>query len=92
MHKYIIERDMPGIGSTTAAERCAAAQRSNEVLSKVGPGIQWVESFLTPDKLFCIYLSDSVDKIRTHAEQSGFPATAIHQIRTTIDPTSADPL
>jgi hypothetical protein len=92
MHKYIIERDMPGIGSATAAERCAAARKSNEVLSKMGAGIQWIESFLTPDKLYCVYLSDSVDKIRAHADQSGFPATAIHQIRTTLDPTSAEPV
>jgi hypothetical protein len=91
MHKYIIERDMPGIGSTSAVERCAAVQRSNDVLSQMGPGIQWIESFLTPDKLFCVYLSENVDKIRTHAEKSGFPANAIYQIRTTLDPTSAEP-
>ncbi len=90
MHKYVIEREIPGVGSRKAAELCEAARQSNEALSQVGPGIQWIQSFVTPDKLFCVYLADGEERIRQHARESGFPAHAIRRVSATIDPTTAE--
>jgi hypothetical protein len=89
MQKYVIERDIPGIGSQPAEHYCRGVQRSNETLDALGTHIQWVESYVTADKLFCVYLADDEDLIRTHARQSGFPATRIHPVKTILDPTSA---
>jgi Nickel responsive protein SCO4226-like len=89
MKKYVIERDIPGIGSLPAESYCAGAQRSKQTLDGLGTGIQWIESYVTADKMFCVYLADHEDLIRTHAQQSGFPATRIHPVKTILDPTSA---
>ncbi len=91
MRRYIIERQIPGIGSASAPDLCAAAQRSNAVLSELGPRIQWIESYVAGDKTFCVYLAEDEEVIRRHAELSGFPANAIHEIHEMIDPTTATP-
>ncbi|HEX4486082.1 MAG TPA: DUF4242 domain-containing protein [Terriglobales bacterium] len=88
MKKYIIEREIPRIGSLTKEKLHAAAGRSNEVLSQLGPAIQWQESFLAADKMFCVYLAEDEAIVREHAELSGFPATRITEIGRTIDPTT----
>ncbi len=89
MNKYVIEREIPGVGGNTPEGFCKAADQSNKVLDKLD-GIQWLESFVTPDKLFCVYLADNEGVIRDHAQKSGFPATRIHKVKTVLDPTSAN--
>lgn len=90
MHKFIIERDIPQIGSADRDALRAAAQKSNSVLKELGPDIQWVESYVAGDKTFCVYLAKDEAIIRKHAEISGFPATKVTQIRKMIDPTTAE--
>ncbi|MBV9332106.1 MAG: DUF4242 domain-containing protein [Alphaproteobacteria bacterium] len=89
MQKYVIERDLPGIGSAEREALKQAAQKSNSVLKKLAPDIQWVESYVAGDKTFCIYLARDEAVIRKHAEMSGFPATKITEVRRMIDPTTA---
>jgi hypothetical protein len=90
MPKFIIEREIPGAGQLTAAELNAISQTSCGVLRNMGPQIQWLESYVTPDKVYCIYLADNEQLIREHAKQGGFPANRIEQIKTIIDPTTAE--
>jgi hypothetical protein len=90
MRKYIIERDIPGVGGLDANGLCGAARTSNKALAAVGPGIQWLESFVTANKTFCVYLAENEDLIRQHAAKSGFPATKITEVTTVIDPSTAD--
>jgi hypothetical protein len=89
MRKYIIERELPAIGSADQPALKSAAQKSNETLASLGPNIQWVESYVAGDKTFCVYLAESEDLIRQHAERSGFPANKITEIKRMIDPTTA---
>ena len=89
LQRFIIERDIPKAGSLDSRQLKEAAVKSNEVLRQLGPDIQWVESYIADDKLFCVYLSVSEELIRQHAQISGFPATKITPIRRTIDPTTA---
>jgi hypothetical protein len=89
MRKFIIEREMPAIGTADRETFKGAAQKSNAVLKQLGPDIQWVHSHVTNDKIFCIYLAQDEALIRKHAEISGFPANKITEIRRTIDPTTA---
>lgn len=89
MRRFVIEREIPGIGSADAASLRAAAERSNTVLCRLAPRIQWVESYVGGDRTYCIYLAEDEDVIREHAEISGFPVTAIHEIYRMIDPTTA---
>ena len=90
MHKYMIERDLPAIGSAEREQLREAAKTSNEALAKLAPDIQWLESFVAADKTFCVYLAKDEDAVRKHAELSGFPANKITEIRRTIDPTTAN--
>ncbi|MGZ4958974.1 MAG: DUF4242 domain-containing protein [Methylomonas sp.] len=90
MPKYIIERDIPGAGKLTSADLQAISQKSCGVLRDMGPRIQWLESYVTADKVYCIYIADSEKSIREHAEQGGFPANRIEEIKTIIDPTTGD--
>lgn len=90
MRRYIIERDIPQIGSAERDALRAAAQKSNDVLAKLAPDIQWLESYVAGDKTFCVYLAKDEGIIKKHAEMSGFPATKITEIRKTIDPTTAN--
>jgi Nickel responsive protein SCO4226-like len=88
LRKFVIERDIPKAGTLDRQQLREAAAKSNVVLRKLGPDIQWLESYVADDKLFCIYLASDPDLIRKHAEMSGFPATTITEIRKTIDPTT----
>jgi hypothetical protein len=87
LRKFIIERDIPKVGTFEREQLRAAAAKSNEVLRQLGPDIQWVESYVADDKTFCVYLAEDEQVIRRHAEISGFPATKITAIRSMIDPT-----
>jgi hypothetical protein len=88
LQRFIIERDIPKVGSLDARQRKEAAAKSNDVLRQLGPDIQWVQSYVAEDKLFCVYLATGTDIIRRHAQMSGFPATKITAIRRVIDPTT----
>ena len=88
MRKFIIERDIPKVGTFERDQLRGAAAKSNEVLAQLGPDIQWVESFVAADKTFCVYLAKDEAIIRKHAEISGFPATKITEVRKMIDPTT----
>ena len=90
MPKYVIEREIPGAGNMSAQELQGASEKSCSVLRKLGPEIQWVESYVTDDKLYCIYIAPNEEIIREHAQQGGFPANRISEIRTMIDPTTAE--
>ena len=89
MHKFIIERDIPDVGTLERAQLREAAARSNEVLAQLAPDIQWVESYVADDKTFCVYLARDEALIRKHAELSGFPANKITRVSRMIDPTTA---
>jgi hypothetical protein len=89
MRKFIIERELPAVGSMEREQLRAAAAKSNEALAQLAPNVQWVESFVADDKTFCVYLAKNEDVIRKHAEISGFPANKITEIRRMIDPTTA---
>jgi hypothetical protein len=90
MPKYVIERDIPGAGKLTRDELHAISQKSCGVLRNLGPQIQWVESFVTPDKIYCIYIAPDENAIREHARQGGFPANRISEVKTMIDPTTSE--
>lgn len=90
MPKYVIERDLPGAGNLTPEQLKGVSQTSCGVLSEMGPQIQWVHSYVTGDKIFCIYISPNEAMIREHAQKGGFPVTAIHQVSSIIDPATAD--
>jgi hypothetical protein len=89
MKRFVIERDIPAVGSLEREQIRAAAQKSNDVLKDLGTGIQWVQSYVTADKLFCIYLARDEQIIRDHARISGFPATRVYEVKRVIDPTTA---
>ncbi len=88
LNRYIIERDIPEVGTLERQQLAEAAAKSNEVLTALGPDIQWVESFVAADKTFCVYLAKDEAIIHRHAEMSGFPATKVTPISKTIDPTT----
>jgi hypothetical protein len=88
MKKYMIEREIPKVGTLEGEQLREAAAKSNQVLSQLGPDIQWSESFLTADKMFCVYLAEDEALIYRHAELSGFPATKVTEIGNRIDPTT----
>jgi Protein of unknown function (DUF4242) len=89
MKKYLIEREIPRVGTLNQEQLKAASAKSNEALHQLGPEIQWVESFVAADKTFCVYLAKDEAIIQKHAELSGFPATKITEIGTVIDPMTA---
>ena len=88
LRKFIIERDIPAVGSLDRDQLRGAAAKSNDALRQIGPDIQWVESYVADNKTFCVYLAQDEGVIRKHAEISGFPATKITEIRKMIDPTT----
>lgn len=90
MPKYIIEREIPNAGALSPADLQAIAQRSCAVLQQLGPSIQWVQSYVTEDKITCVYIASNADVIREHARQGGFPADRVLEIATVIDPTTAE--
>ena len=90
MAKYIIERELPGAGKLSREELRAIAQKSNGIISNLGSRIQWVQSYVADDKVYCVYNAESDKIIEEHAKCGGFPANRISQVRATIDPTTAD--
>ena len=90
MPKYIIERNIPNAGHLSARELQSISQKSCDVLTEMGPQIQWLESYVTDDKIYCIYIAPNEATVKEHAERGGFPANNISQIRTSIDPTTAE--
>jgi len=89
MPKYLIEREIPGAGQMSASDLRAVSQRSCEVIRILGPDLHWIESFVTEDKVYCIYIASDAELIRKHAEQGGFPANRISEIKGIIDPATA---
>ena len=90
MTEYVIECEMPGVGQLETADLKAASQTSCNVLRDLGPQIQWVQSYVTDNKIYCIYRAPNEDIIREHAQRGGFPANKISQVRNTISPTTAE--
>ena len=90
MPKYVIERELPGAGSLSPQELKAVAQKSCGVLSNMGPSIQWLESYVTGDKIYCIYIAPDENAVLEHARQGGFPANRVSKVITKIDPTTAE--
>jgi hypothetical protein len=88
--KYVIEREIPGAGDFTPEQLKAISQTSCGVLRNLGPQIQWLHSYVTDDKIYCVYIAPDEDTVRKHAEQGGFPANRISQVRTIIDPTTSE--
>ena len=89
MKKFVIERDLPGVGSFDGNQLKGAAATSNEALAKLSGKVQWLQSFVVDDKTFCIYLAESETAVHDHARLSGFPANKVSEVRTVIDPTTA---
>ena len=90
MPKYIIERDLPGAGKLSADELRSISQKSCDILQSLGPRIQWQQSYVTGDKIYCVYIADDEAAVREHAQAGGFPCTEVNQVRTIIDPTTAE--
>lgn len=90
MPKYVIEREIPGAGKLSAQELKAISQKSCGVLSKMGPQIQWQQSYVTGDKIYCVYIAPNEKMVREHAQQGGFPANRVSEVASVIDPTTAE--
>jgi Protein of unknown function (DUF4242) len=90
MPKYVIEREIPGAGKLSAQELKGISQKSCGVLSKMGPQIQWIQSYVTGDKIYCVYIAPNEKMVREHAKQGGFPANRVSEVASVIDPTTAE--
>lgn len=90
MPRYVIEREIPGAGKLSEQELQAISQKSCGVLSNLGPQIQWVQSYVTDDKVYCVYIAPNEEMVREHATQGGFPANRISEVKSVIDPTTAE--
>lgn len=90
MKRYVIERDLPGAGKLTPAQLREVAETSCNVLRKAGPGIQWVQSFVTADRIYCHYLAENEEMVREHARQGGFPCNKVSEVVQVIDPMTAE--
>ena len=90
MPKFVIERELPGAGRLSPQELQGISQKSCAVLEELGPTVQWVHSYVTDDKIYCVYIAPSEDLVRRHAQQGGFPATKVSQVRSVIDPTTGE--
>jgi len=90
MPKYVIERELPGAGELPAETLQAVSQKSCAVLNTLGPEIQWVQSYVTDNKIYCIYIAPNKEMVMEHAKQGGFPANSVAEVRTIIDPTTAE--
>lgn len=90
MPKYVIEREIPGAGKLSAQELQAISQKSCAVLNGLGPQIQWVQSYVTGDKVYCVYIAPNEEMVREHARQGGFPANRVSEVASVIDPTTAE--
>ncbi len=90
MPKYVIEREIPGAGNLSKEELQGVSQTSCNVLNELGPQIQWVQSYVTDDKIYCVYIAPNEGMVREHAQRGGFPANSIAEVKTIIDPTTAE--
>ena len=90
MPKYVIERDLPGAGNLTPEQLQAISQKSCGVLRGLGPEVQWLHSYVTDDKIYCVYIAPSEELVRKHAQEGGFPANRVARVRRVIDPTTAE--
>jgi hypothetical protein len=90
MPKFVIEREIPGAGKLSSAELHGISQKSCSVLRELGPAVQWVQSYVTDDKVYCVYIAPNEDAVRKHAEMGGFPANSVSEVRSVIDPTTAE--
>jgi hypothetical protein len=90
MPRFVIEREIPGAGAFSRQQLQAISQKSCGVLQSMGPQIQWVQSYVTDDKIYCVYIAPDADTVRRHAEQGGFPADKVSQVRAVIDPTTSE--
>ncbi|HEY7098985.1 MAG TPA: DUF4242 domain-containing protein [Terriglobales bacterium] len=90
MPKYVIERELAGAGGLSSDQLQAISQKSCGVLKNLGPEIQWVESFVTPDKIYCVYIAPNEEMIKEHARQGGFPANRVSEVKRMIDPTTSE--
>jgi len=90
MPKYVIEREIPGLGDASAEDLRAVAQKSNAVLAELAPQVQWVQSYATQDKMYCIYVADDAESVREHARRGGFPADSVAAVAAVVDPTTGE--
>ena len=90
MPKFVIEREIPGAGDLTAEELRGISQKSCGVLQSMGPQIQWVQSYVTGDKIYCVYIAPDAEAVREHAAHGGFPANSVSEVKSVIDPTTAE--
>ncbi len=90
MPKFVIEREIPGAGKLSAQELQAISQKSCSVLNQLGPQMQWVHSYVTGDKIYCVYIAPNEEMVREHAKQGGFPANLVSEVKSIIDPTTAE--
>jgi hypothetical protein len=90
MPKFVIERELPGAGNLSPQDLKNISQKSCGVLKNLGPQIQWVQSYVTDDKIYCVYIAPNAEMVREHARQGGFPANSVAEVRTIIDPTTAE--
>ncbi len=90
MPKFVIEREIPGAGKLTPDELKAISKKSCDVLRQMGPQIQWVESFVTGDKIYCVYIAPDAESVREHAQRGGFPVNRVSEVKRMIDPTTAE--
>ena len=90
MPKFVIEREIPGAGSMSAQQLQGVAQKSCSVLRNLGPQIQWLQSYVTDNKIYCVYIAPNEEVVREHARQGGFPANSVQQVKHIIDPTTAE--
>ena len=90
MPKYVIEREIPGAGRLSSEDLQAVSQKSCNVLSELGPQIQWVHSYVTDDRIYCVYIAPNEELVREHARRGGFPANRVSEVKSTIDPTTSE--
>jgi len=90
MPKFVVEREIPGLGLMSAEELAATAARSNEVLAQMAPAVRWQHSYVTEDKMYCVYIAPDAEAVREHARRGGFPADAVNQVGNIIDPTTGE--
>lgn len=90
MPRYVVERELPGAGQLSSNDLQGISQKSCDVLQQLGPKVQWVQSYVTDDKVYCVYISENEALIRKHADLGGFPVSSINQVKCVIDPTTAD--
>jgi hypothetical protein len=90
MPKYVIERALPGVGKSTPADLTGVAQKSCSVLRELGPSVQWIHSYVTPDKIYCVYHADNEEIVREHAARGGFPIDSVSEVKAVIDPATAE--